>query len=104
MAQVIWTPGALSDINDIASYIALDSSFHAGQQVLRILSAEDLITQFPGGGRMVPEMRNKAFREVILPPYRVIYQFDVRKDVAGILAVIHSRRLLRGALIRRLRA
>ena len=103
MAEVVWTPGALEDIDAIASYIALDSSFHAGQQVLRILSAEALIEQFPGGGRMVPEMRSKVFREVVLPPYRIIYHFDPRSDRAGILAVIHSRQRLRSTLVRRRR-
>jgi toxin ParE1/3/4 len=104
MAQVIWMPGALADINEIASYIALDSAFHAGQQVERILSTEALITRYPGGGRVVPEMRNRAFREVILPPYRIIYHLDPSKRNASILAVVHSRRLLRATSIRRRRA
>lgn len=43
MAEVIWMPGALEDIDAIASYIALDSPVLARQQVLRILSAEELL-------------------------------------------------------------
>ena len=100
MAEVIWMPGALNDIDAIAAYIALDSPFRAGQQVLRILDVEQLIGQFPGGGRSVPEMRNKIFREVILPPYRIIYHFKPKGNVVAVLAVVHSKQRLRATLVR----
>lgn len=90
----------MNDIDAIAAYIALDSPFRAGQQVVRILDGEDLIGQFPGGGRSVPEMRNKAFREVVRPPYRVIYYYDPKDQVAAVLAVIHSKQRLRATLVR----
>lgn len=100
MAEVIWMPGALSDIDAIAAYIALDSPFHAGQQVLRILASEDLIGQFPGGGRAIPEMRNKVFREFVLPPYRIIYHYQPKGNIAAVLAVIHSKQRLRATMVR----
>ncbi len=93
-------PGAVNDIDAIAAYIALDSPFRAGQQVLRILSMEELIEKYPGGGRSVPEMRNKVFREVVLPPYRVIYHYKPKGNVAAVLAVIHSKQRLRPTLVR----
>jgi plasmid stabilization system protein ParE len=100
MVEVIWMPGALIDIDAIAAYIALDSPFRAGQQVLRILAVEELIGQFPGGGRAVPEMRSKAFREVVLPPFRVIYHYKPKENIAAVLAVIHSKQRLRATLVR----
>ena len=101
MAEVVWTPGALNDIEAIASYIALDSAFHAGRQVLRILSTEDLLVCYPRSGRFVQEIKNKSFREVLIPPYRVIYHLDVKKDQVGVLAVVHSKQKLRPTAIRR---
>jgi|JI10StandDraft_1071094.scaffolds.fasta_scaffold1313816_3 toxin ParE1/3/4 len=103
MAEVIWTPGALEDIDAIASYIALDSSARAKQQVMRILSAEELLVHYPGSGRMVPEMQSKVYREVILPPYRIIYHFAPKGSVAAILAVIHSKRQLPTSGVRKRR-
>lgn len=104
MAEVIWTPGALEDIDAIASYIALDSAVRARQQVLRILSAEELLELYPGSGRMVPEMRSKVYREVIVPPYRIIYHYEPKAAVAGILAVIHSKQQVRTTAVRKRRA
>lgn len=103
MAEVIWMPGALEDIDAIASYIALDSSVRARQQVLRILSAEELLESYPGGGRMVPEMRNKVYREAIVPPYRIIYHYVPKGSVASILAVIHSKQQVRTSVVRKRR-
>ena len=101
MAEVVWTPGALGEINDIASYIALDSFFRAGQQVVRILGAEELLAHYPGYGHFVAEMKSRSFREVVMPPYRIIYHWDVKHDRAGILAVLHSKKKLSPTVIRR---
>ncbi|HEX2618336.1 MAG TPA: type II toxin-antitoxin system RelE/ParE family toxin [Flavobacteriales bacterium] len=103
MAEVSWTSGALEDIDAIAAYIALDSTFRAGQQVSRILAVEALLERFPNGGRRVPEMRNTAIREVILPPYRILYHVDAKHDLVVVLAVIHSRRKLPGTVVRKRR-
>lgn len=99
MVEVTWMPGALNGIDAIAAYIALDSPFRAGQQVLRILAVEELVG-LPGGGRAVPEMRSKAFREVVLPPFRVIYHYKPKENIAAVLAVIHSKQRLRATLVR----
>jgi plasmid stabilization system protein ParE len=101
MAEVRWTPGSLADIDAIAAYIALDSSFHAARQVKRILGAEALIAQYPRGGRRVPEMKHASIREVILPPYRIIYHITADKSLATVLTVIHSRQRMRSAAVRR---
>lgn len=103
MVEVKWMPGALDDMEAIASYIALDSSVRAGQQVERILSAEMLIERFPGSGRMVPELRTRTYKEVILPPYRIIYHYPPKSAVASILAVIHSKQQVRATTVRKRR-
>ena len=50
------------------------------------------IGDFPVSGRVVPEYEEYTVREVIEPPYRIIYRLapDDRVDV---LAVIHGARL-----------
>jgi toxin ParE1/3/4 len=103
MAQVKWTPGSLSDIDAIAAYIALDSRIRAKQQVLRIMEVEELLVQFPGGGRVIPEMRSSSYREVIVPPYRILYHLSRDREHVGVLGVIHSKQRLRGTLFRRRR-
>ncbi len=91
----------MEDIEAIAAYIALNSHFRAGQQVRRILDTEHLIAQFPGGGRVVPEMRNKVFREVVLPAFRILYHFKPQSNKAAVLTVIQSMRRMRATTISR---
>jgi toxin ParE1/3/4 len=76
MAEIKWTQPALERLNEIADYIARDNSDAANRLVGRIFKAVELLRQFPELGRRVPEMRNAGYREVIVPPCRIIYRFE----------------------------
>lgn len=47
MAEVIWSPKALDQVDAIAEYIANDSPFYAKQVVTRILVATRRLESFP---------------------------------------------------------
>ena len=51
MAQIIWTEPALSDINGIAEYIALDNLKAAKNLVQRVFAGVERLEQFPEIGR-----------------------------------------------------
>ncbi|MEZ4939147.1 MAG: type II toxin-antitoxin system RelE/ParE family toxin [Crocinitomicaceae bacterium] len=53
----------------------------------------DLLSNFPGMGRVVPEMKNKDIRELIYKNYRIIY-YIVDATHIDILTVHHSSRPL----------
>ncbi|TOO92486.1 plasmid stabilization protein, partial [Vibrio parahaemolyticus] len=55
MAEVIWTEPALSDLNDIAEYIALENIVAAKQLVQTIFSKVERLQTFPESGRIPPE-------------------------------------------------
>jgi toxin ParE1/3/4 len=57
----------------------------------RLLAAADQIAAFPKSGRVVPESNDPAIREVIRPPYRVVYRI-VSADTVHVLTVHHSAR------------
>ncbi len=92
MAQVRWTPQAADDLDNIAEFIAEDSSHFAGLFVLDILEAAERLADFPQCGRIVPEINDAAIREIILGNYRIIYRLQV--GLAEILTVFHGARLL----------
>ena len=46
MAQVIWSPSALGDVDAIAEYIARDSVDQAALFVARLLEATDRLAEF----------------------------------------------------------
>jgi plasmid stabilization system protein ParE len=90
--QVIWSPAALDDVDDIAAYIARDSAHYASAVVSKILAITRSIPEFPHLGRQVPEIGDVMIRERIVYSYRIIYQ--IAGSVITIVAVIHGRRLL----------
>jgi len=102
MAQIIWTEPALSDLNDIAEYIALDKPNAAGNLVKQIFSSVDNLEQFPELGRTPPELTGSKYREIIVDPCRIFYRID--QDNVYILYVMRGEMQLRRYLIDERRA
>ncbi|UPT67429.1 MAG: type II toxin-antitoxin system RelE/ParE family toxin [Sphingobacteriales bacterium JAD_PAG50586_3] len=94
MVKIEITPQALSDIDNIADYIAKDSIHYAEVQVQRIYATIDYLFENIQIGRVVPEVNRKYLRELILGNYRIIYKV-VSKTEVHILTVYHSKRKLR---------
>jgi toxin ParE1/3/4 len=90
--RVVWSPRALADVEALASYIAVDSSFYANAVVRRIVTLARSLARFPLSGRKVPEFDDENVRELIAYSYRVIY--IVETSEVTIAAVIHGRRML----------
>ncbi len=90
MGKIIWAPSALEDIESIADYIARDSADQASLFVLRLLEAANHLKNFPMAGRVIPEIENKACREIIYGSYRLMYRI-VKKDI-WITGIVHGAR------------
>ena len=98
MAQVIWTEPALSDLNEIAEYIALDNLDAASHLVQEVFSTVDRLESHPKSGRRPPELeRRSIYREVIVGPCRVFYRIE--NDNVYILYVMRGERELRVFLL-----
>ena len=101
--QIIWTNVAENDLREIIDYISIDSP----QNALKILQkikkkASDLYT-LPERGRIVPELQEQGipqYRELIVPPWRIIYRTSERKIF--VLSVIDSRQNVEDILLKRL--
>ena len=94
MAEIRWTLQALDDVEAIANYIARDSTHFAQMFAVRTFEAVRRIQRFPESGRIVPEIKKKDIREILLGNYRIIYR--VKDNLIEILTVYHSSRLLNG--------
>ncbi|MCF6212256.1 MAG: type II toxin-antitoxin system RelE/ParE family toxin [Gammaproteobacteria bacterium] len=98
MAQVIWTEPALSDLNEIAEYIALNNFDAAAYLVQEVFSAVERLEQHPKSGRCPPELERKTrYREVVAGPCRVFYRVESGK--VYILYVMRGERELRVFLL-----
>ena len=54
MVEIIWTDPALSDLDAIADYIAVDNPEAAARLVKRVFSHLELLSQHPELGRGFP--------------------------------------------------
>jgi toxin ParE1/3/4 len=98
VASVHWTVGARRDLEEIVEYIRRDSPTSATALAERILARARTLRRYPRLGRVVPEYRDEAVRELIVGDYRVVYRLlDRRLDI---LAVVHGSRDLLGRLSR----
>lgn len=97
MAQINWSEPALSDLNEIAEYIALDKESAAKKLVKQVFSATDRLEQFPESGRKPPEFETSQYREIIIGPCRIFYRY--KQNEVYILYVMRSERQLRKFMI-----
>lgn len=86
---VRWTPQAADDLQAIHDFIARDSPHYAQLTVEEILAAVDRLVRFPLMGRVVPEHHRDDLRELIKPPYRIVYR--IGEDIK-ILTVFRASR------------
>ena len=90
--RLIWSPLAVERISEIAGYIARDNPIAAEKWVTNIFAMVERLSEFPESGRLVPEIRNIMFREIINGNYRVIYKYE--NSTVSILTVRHGKQLL----------
>jgi toxin ParE1/3/4 len=93
MAQVIWTEPALSDLDAIADYIAIENPLAAAALVRRVFGHVDQLAAHPESGSRPPELKRTRYRQIVEPPCRVLYRYDGER--AFILFVMRSEQLLR---------
>ena len=92
MAQLIWSPRAQRDLEEICEFIAKDSSRYAQIIAKRVVEAAERIPDQPLAGGIVPEYSLTSLRERFVHRYRIIYR--VGPQCIEIVTVCHGARLL----------
>jgi plasmid stabilization system protein ParE len=92
--RIRWTEHAVAQLAGIIEYIGLSSPVYAEQTLERLVARLDQACVFPESGRVVPEVGRSEIRELVEPPYRLIYR--VRPEVIELLSVLHSRQQFPG--------
>lgn len=99
MAEVVWSDAALSDLDAIADYIALEDSQAAEALVRRVFEHVALLKRHPQLGSLPKELKGRRYRQIVEPPCRIFYREDGKRIY--ILHVIRGERLLRAARLKR---
>jgi len=92
VTRVIWTRGAVEDVEAVKAYVARDSIRYATLLAERIVAAVDRLELFPESGREVPEVGDESLREVIHGAYRIVYRIKV--ESVEVVTVHHAAQLL----------
>lgn len=91
MGKVAWTEKASSHLQAIYDYIAGDSKTYATRFTLSLIKATLKLETMPNCGRIVPELPEYGFREVIYQNYRIVYRL-IGDEGVEILAALHGSR------------
>ena len=101
--KVLWTEAAAGDLEQLVSFIAIESPAAARKVLAGIEQKGAALKTFPRRGRVVPELARlglRAWRELVAKPYRVIYR--ISDSTVFVLAVLDGRRDLEDLLLQRL--
>ena len=98
MAEIVWTEPALSDLDAIADYIALENPDAARALVRRVFEHVDQLADHPRSGSKPRELRGWRVRQIVEPPCRIFYREELGR--VFILYVMREERLLRSRNLR----
>ncbi len=90
--KIFWSPLAIDRASEIAEYIAQDKPSAAAKWIDTVFSRVEQLKSAPENGRLVPEIRNNQFRELIYGNYRIIYRIE--KKQISILTIRHGKQIL----------
>ena len=89
--QVVWAEHARQALDEALTYIAERSPENARRLAERVLERADSLDTFSERGRIVPEAGDATLRELLIDPFRLMYEVDERQ--VRIVGFIHQRRL-----------
>ena len=90
---IVITESAYSDLEDIENYISRDSPLMARRFINKIFERIDQLYNYPTSGKLVPEIKDKSVRELLINKYRIIYKV-VDEQHINIIRIVHGSRLL----------
>ena len=83
---------ALADLEALRSWYTEQDAPEVGEHLLReIIDSIGALAEHPEMGRMVPEFDQPFLRELVRPPYRIVYRI-LSDEVIHIITIHHSAR------------
>ena len=91
--RVSFSDSALFDLEQIIQYYEDRQLSHIGQELVAgIINRVESLSDHPDIGRKVPEFDDQGIRELIQPPFRIVYVKE--KSNIYIIRVWRSERML----------
>lgn len=94
--RVQWASPATADLLEAVAFIRREQPAAARRLYVEIERRTKLLGTHPTLGRIVPEFENRYLRELIVPPFRILYRLLPQDRRIEVLAVVHGSRRLPG--------
>ncbi len=88
--RLIWTEPARAGLEAVLAFIAMDNPDAAEALLARVIAGVERLAEHPASGRRLPERPKEPYRELVLPPCRIIYK-RVGPQIV-LLTVVRSER------------
>ncbi|MEA3275555.1 MAG: type II toxin-antitoxin system RelE/ParE family toxin [Pseudomonadota bacterium] len=94
VAKISFAASALGDLEEIQAWYAEEGVPEVGDRfVAEIFERVEVLADHPDIGRVVPEFGQPFLRELIHPPFRIVYRRDAQR--VRIVRIWRSERMLR---------
>ncbi|GAB4253277.1 MAG: type II toxin-antitoxin system RelE/ParE family toxin [Thermoleophilia bacterium] len=96
--RVTFAESAVQDLEGIRDWYASRLAADVGDRLVRdVIRRVEQLAEFPESGRIVPEFEVSWLRELIRPPFRIVYRVD--DEQVRVVRVWRSERLPDGPLV-----
>jgi plasmid stabilization system protein ParE len=93
-ASITFAASALADLEAVLAWYADQQVPMVGQRlVAEIVERVERLGDYPETGRIVPEFGLHSLREIIHPPFRIVYRHD--RERVRVVRIWRSERLLK---------
>jgi addiction module RelE/StbE family toxin len=90
--KVIWTDEAIEDLRELTARIAANNPTAALKFGEKIIRRSMLLGQHPRLGRVMRQQEREILREMIVRPYRLIYEIDDHAATVRVRVLWHGAR------------
>ena len=93
-SSLSFAESSIADLEEVIAWFTEQAIPEAGRKLVeKVIVQTERLTLYPDSGRVVPEFAMKDLREIIHPPFRIVYRREKRKVL--IVRIWRSERLLK---------
>jgi len=78
--SVTFAESAVRDLEDLRDWYETQGTPEVGTRLVgAVISSAEQLAEFPESGRIVPEFDSPWLRELVRPPFRIVYRLDANR-------------------------
>jgi plasmid stabilization system protein ParE len=91
--DVSFAESAVQDLEDVGDWYSSQEALEVGERLIdEVFRRVEQLADFPSSGRIVPEFDTPWLRELVHPPFRIVYRLDHKR--VRVVRVWRTERLM----------